>query len=180
MCLQSWSISMRSSQKQQVIYFQQLAVFLNSVFSPQESSAACAPRGRLCSPMRRCVRAAPSSEACTRLPVFTELIPLKLSSFSVHLSVKFTSVAGKQQLASPQTSAGSRHVCTSCRGARLTTTVIGSVVESERRLRESCLKTPREHKSLRNPVLNKNLWAFLLHASLFLTDYLRTRTQNRD
>lgn len=130
--------------------------------------------------MRRYVRAAPSSEACIRLPVFSEVIQLKLSSFSIHLSVKFTSVAGRRQLASPQTSGGSRRVYFLPRRSADDDSVIRSVVESEHRMRESCLKTPREHKSLRNPVLNKNLWAFLLHASLFLTDYLWTRTQNGD
>lgn len=161
----------------------QLAVspFPERRFPPQESAAACGSQAVCVLPCGGMSERLPSSDACTRLPVFSEVIQLKLPAFSIHLSVKFRSVAGEQRPASPQTSPGSRRVGASCRGARLTTTfVIRGVVESERRMWESCQKSPREHESLRNPVLNKNLWAFLLHASLFLTDYLWTRTQNRD
>lgn len=89
-------------------------------------------------------------------------IEFNLSSFSIHLSVKFTSVVEKQPLISPQTSAGSRQVRISCRRLGIPSRV------KEERWNEGTLETPGEHECLCNLVLNKNLWAFLLHDSLFL------------
>lgn len=98
-------------EKQRFGYFQQLAV------SPFPERRFLTPGTLGCVRVLPC-GAARSSEARTGSPVCSEVIQLKLSSFSIRLSVKFTSAAGKQQLA------GSRRVCTSCRGARLTTTLL--------------------------------------------------------
>lgn len=91
-----------------------------------------------------------------------------LSSFSVRLSVKFTSVVEKRPPIGPRTSTGSRRVRISCPAAW------ASRAERKRSvgMREHG-ETPGEHECLCNPVLNKNLGAFLLHAPLFLVETRR-------